>query len=308
MRQWMLASTLVLWLSACTQSSSIDEKIAPPECKVGTYEQVDILAMKAENYQGLDNEAINQIALGLQNCIGHPNPDIRDGLVYESLSGFLRGGQLTKATKLILFDHMIDLMNGPYIEPGYTRPFAALVMSELARADRISPYLSDGQRENLVQTTASYMRGITDYRGFVANDGWRHSVAHTADIILQLSLNANVTETQLRTLQAALAAQIAPTSGHAYIHSEPERLARAALYMARRGVIPPEDWDIWLAKLADPAPFTAWGEAYKSESGLAKLHNTKAFLSAIYINANETQNANIKVLLAPARDALKKLP
>jgi len=308
MYKWIFVTALSTGLAACTQSSSIKEATLARPCNVGTYEQADILALKAAKYNGLSDPDINKIALDLRPCVGHSNPKIRDGLVYESLSGFLRGAQLTDDTKLQLFDHMLGLMNGPYIEQGYTRPFAVLNMSELARADRVSPYLPDAQRDALVQTTASYMTNITDYRGFVATEGWRHNIAHTADIILQLSLNPNVTEAQLQTLRAALGTQIAPATGHAYIHGEPERMARAVLYIARRGLISSEDWDNWFAQLSDPKPLTAWGAAYQSEAGLAKLHNTKAFLSAIYINASETQNPNIKALLAPARTALIKLP
>lgn len=307
MYKWILGTALFAGLAACTQSSSIAEDPVPP-CNVGTYAQTDILALKAAKYQGLKKPVINQIALDLRPCIGHSSPEIRDGLVYESLSGFLRSEQLTDETKLQLFDHMLGIMNGPYIEPGYTRPFAALDMSELARADRISSYLSPQQREALVQTTASYMRNITDYRGYIDNEGWRHNIAHTADIILQLSLNSDVTKAQLLTLQAAISTQIAPANGHAYIHNEPERMARAVLYIAKRGLISSEDWNTWFAQLAEPEPLTAWGEAYKSEAGLAKLHNTKAFLSAVYINANEAQNPDIKTLLAPARATLIKLP
>ena len=308
MYKWILVSALGLSLQACTQAPTTEEVITAPPCNVGTYDQVDMLTMKAEKYQGLDEGTVNQIALNLRPCIGHPDPEIRDGLVYESLSGFLRGEQITDDTKLQLFDHMLALMNGPIIEAGYTRPFAALNMSELARADRVSTYLSDEQREALVQTTENYMTGITDHRGYVNNEGWRHSVAHTADIVLQLSLNPNVTETQLHTLLAALGTQIAPASGHAYIHGEPERLARAVLYTANRNMISAEDWNIWFTGLANPAPLSSWGEAYKSEAGLAKLHNTKAFLSTIYINATETKNPKIKTLLEPARNALIKLP
>ena len=308
MYKWILVTALSVGLTACTQPPTIEKTTSVSPCNVGTYEQADILTLKADKYQGIETPAINQIALDLRPCIGHPRPEIRDGLVYESLSGFLRGEQLTDETKLQLFGHMLGLMNGPYIEPGYTRPFAALDMSELARADRITPYLSDEQREALVHTTASYMTGITDYRGFVDTEGWRHNIAHTADIILQLSLNPNVTEAQLRTLQIALGTQIAPASGHTYIHGEPERMARAILYIARRGVITPDDWNVWFSKLADPEPLAVWSEAYKSEAGLAKLNNTKAFLSSIYINATETQNPDIKALLGPAREVLMKLP
>lgn len=308
MRKLIWLSVLAMGLQACSQPPAESTAQTVPECKVGSYAQADILVLKAQKFAGLEEAEVNQIALDMLPCLGHPESVIRDGLVYESFSSFLRGGQITDATKLQMFGHVLAVLSGPATDDGYIRPFAALNIAELARADRIKAYLSDTQREDLVQSTANYMKGITDYRGFVDGHGWRHGVAHTADLILQLSLNANVTDTQLRTLQTALGTQIAPASGHAYIHGESERMARAVLYMANRGSISAEEWDVWFGKLADPAPLQSWSDAYKSEAGIAKLHNTKAFLSTVYINAAETKNENIKALLAPARAALIKLP
>ncbi len=308
MRTFLLTTIFVIGLPACKQPTANIENVVSTQCTAGQFSQAEIRSKKSEKFHNINNETINKIALDLRTCIGHPDPAIRDGLVYESLSGFLRNEQLTDTTKLALFETILGLLNGPRIEPGYTKPFAALNMSELARADRVLPYLSDEQREILVQTTASYMTEITDYRGFINNEGWRHSVAHTADIILQLCLNEKVTKTQLRTLLIALGSQIAPTSDHAYIHGEPERLARAILYIANRDVISADDWQEWFEQVADPTPLTTWGDAYSNQAGLAKLHNTKAFLSAIYINATETKNTRIKVLLMPSRGALLKLP
>jgi len=308
MRTLIWFSALAMGLQACSQAPIDKANPTVQECNVGSYAQADILALKAQKFAGLEEAAINQIAFDMLPCLGHPDPAIRDGLVYESLSGFLRAEQITDATKLKMFDYVLSVLTGSAAEGSYNRPFAALDMSELARADRVNAYLSDAQRDLLVQSTAQYMASITDYRGFVDGEGWRHGVAHTADLILQLSLNPKITDSQLHTLQTALATQIAPTSGHAYIHGEPERMARAVLYIANRGVILDEKWGTWFAKLADPEPMAAWNDVYKSEAGLAKLHNTKAFVSAIYINAAETKNENIKALLAPARAALIKLP
>ena len=38
----------------------------------------------------------------------------------------------------------------------------------------------------------------------------------------------------------------------------------------------------WLARLMAPAPMADWSEAYRSEAGLARRHNTRGFLLALY--------------------------
>lgn len=38
---------------------------------------------------------------------------------------------------------------------------------------------------------------ICDYRSFDERDGWRHAVAHAADLLMRLALNPALTGTQL---------------------------------------------------------------------------------------------------------------
>ncbi|HHL42834.1 MAG TPA: DUF2785 domain-containing protein, partial [Hellea balneolensis] len=268
----------------------------------------DMTALKMGGYTDLPQVALDQIALNIVPCIGHPNPEIRDGLVYETYAQFLRKDALSTDTKIKLFKDILAQFSTPEDPTSFTRPFAALDLSELVRADRIHAYLSDEQRENLVNATAGYLTKITDYRGFSDTEGWRHGIAHASDLVLQMTLNPKINDQQIETLRAALSTQIAPDSGHAYIHGESERLARPILYMARRGTFTAKNWQDWTKTLIDPAPFSSWNDMYTSEKGLAKLHNTKALLNTLYINANESQDDNVKRLFPAVRDALFKLP
>lgn len=292
-----------LALNACTE-------IRAPEvpCQVGSYSTTELTALKITKFISLDTSQTNAFAIDLLSCLGAADSDMRDDIVYESLTLLLRDKKLDKDTQVQVFTHTLNILDGPDSSDGFLKPFAALVFSEAVRADRLKAYLSPPQRENAVQATAKYLRQITDYRGFVDGEGWRHGVAHTSDIILQLSLNPNMDAEQLATLRAAITSQIVPTNSHAYIFGESERLARPLFYMARRGAFTQDNWDKWFEQFIAPAPFATWGEVYKSEAGMAKLHNTKAFLNTIYINATETQNENMKMLLPGARKALITLP
>lgn len=74
------------------------------------------------------------------------------------------------------------------------------------------------------------------------------------------------------------------------------------------GVKSEQDWTDWLAPLVDPPPMSGWGEAYKSEDGLARLHNVKSFLQALYVSASMSSNAEVKTILEPVTEALRLLP
>ena len=291
-------------LGACQHVSGITS----PQCEMKGFTPESVSALKRDQFKNLDDSKISALALALRNCAADPAPQIRDGLVYQTWSWMLRQDKLDTVTKIELFDSQIEVLENPEDPLGFGRPFAALNLSEIVRADRIDPFLSKSAHARIINTTANYIQGITDYRGFNQIDGWRHGVAHAADLSLQLTLNPEMSDQQIAKLRQALSQQIAPASGHAYIFGEPERLARPVYFMMKRGRFSNDDWKSWFEKVVDPHPFSSWNDVYDSEKGLAKLHNTKAFLNSIYINASLSENANVKSVLPYIRSAVLELP
>jgi hypothetical protein len=182
------------------------------------------------------------------------------------------------------------------------------VLAEVARTDRIEPWLTGAQRGELVETAASYVSSIVDYRGFDPKAGWRHGVAHGADLLMQLALNPAVDRAGVDRLLGAIAAQVAPAGEHSYIDGESERLARPVLFAAQRGLYMPDEWSAWLLKVASPAPLPNWAAAFESRAGLARRHNVNAFFYVLYVNARESSDQNIQALIPGLQAALKTLP
>ena len=176
-----------------------------------------------------------------------------------------------------------------------------------ARTDRIKPWLAPDERERLVDAAAGFLTGVRDYRGFSDTEGWRHGVAHGADFALQLVLNPAVSKLQITRLLAAVASQVSPPGTTAFHSGEPERLARPVLFAAERGVFTDAEWKGWFEGVTAPAPLTAWDQAFASEAGLAKRHNTLAFLTALYYAASESETAQLRLLLPHARAAIRTL-
>ncbi len=226
------------------------------------------------------------MALSLVDCLSDPDPRIRDGVAYEGMQAWLRGKQLDSTTVVQLGQRLERSLAAPPDAAGFRRPFAALALSEVARADRMVPTFSPAQLEATVAATDRYLRSIDDYRGFVDGAGWRHAVAHGADLVLQLGLNPRVDAAQAQRLLDAVAALVAPASGHAYIHTEPDRMARAVFFIQRRGLLPDSAWAGWLSMATAPAPLSAWGQAFESEKGLARRHDALAFLYSLHFLAS----------------------
>ncbi len=124
---------------------------------------------------------------------------------------------------------------------------------------------------------------------------------------MQFAMNESYGREDLIRIRDAVAMQIAPAN-HFYTYGEPERLARPILVIARRGVFTAEEWSAWFAQVASPAPLSAWSDAFASQQGLAKKHNTAAFVQTVWINAQLSQNDGIRALLPGAEAALRALP
>lgn len=299
---WKLARLCLLSMLLMAASS------AGATCPPPGYDRGALQALKAKQFALSDTLERERLAVALLDCLDSPESELRDGIAYEALSTWMRAQQLSTTTLATLRNRLLPMLDAEDPQ-GFRRPFATLVLSELARTDRIQPWLDDAGRERLVQAAAGYLEGVRDYRGFTDGEGWRHGVAHGADFILQLALNPAVTPAQLDRLRTAIASQVAPTGEHAYVHGESLRLARPIVFIARRGTHDAAEWQAWLAKLAVPAPLPDWNAAFSSEAGLARRHNMMGFLSMLYLLAQEQDDAATRELLVPGlRATLKKMP
>ncbi len=248
------------------------------------------------------------LAFDLVQCLENPDPAIRDGFAYESYVTLLRGDLIETHAIRDLKGRLLENLEHADEDPGGFRgPFAALVLSEVARTDRLAAWMDDDERSELVSAAAIFLSGLEDYRGFDDRDGWRHGIAHTADLLMQLSLNPNLTGDQAQAILVVVAGKVAP-DGHAYVFGESERLAAPVLYLARSGLVAADAWNVWFATLGPEGDPVAWQGAYTTEAGLARLHNTRAFAEAVYVSATASGDPAFGPVSGAALNLLKVLP
>ena len=294
-------ATLVLALAAAAAAGAATATDCPPPA----WPRERLLALKAEGFAIADGAERDALALALLPCLADPDPALRDGVAFEALAHWMRGEGLSAAGRRTILGALLPHLGpaaaaaGTEEDAGFRAPFAALVLAEVARTDRLEPFLDGAERERLVAAAATYLAGVRDHRGFDPGVGWRHGVAHGADLATQLVLNPALGRPELDRLLAAVAAQVAPAGEHFYVYGEGGRLARPVWFAAARGLHSAEDWSAWLARLTDPAPLASWGDAFSSQAGLARRHNTTAFLHALYVNAREGGDAPAGERLLP---------
>jgi hypothetical protein len=192
-----------------------------------------LLELKTHEFAVADDARRQKLALDLVDCLGSTDQELRDGITYSAMSTWMRGKQLTPATVGKIMERLLAQLAPEQPDPaGVRRPFAALTLAEVVRVDRIDRFMTDSQLQHLIDVTTRYLQSIRDYRGFDEREGWRHGVAHTSDVMLQLAVNPRTSKVQLDQMLAAIATQVAPAGEHSYIYGEGDRLAQAVFYIA----------------------------------------------------------------------------
>jgi hypothetical protein len=299
--QWpsRIAAVLVLVISGAMPAQ------AQQACAPLGMDRKALADFRVRKFEVADDATRARLATALLPCLGNADPVLRDETAFAAYSSWMRARLLPVAMLRSLRDALYTMLDGEDAQ-GFRRPFAALTLAEIARTDRIDAWMSDAERDAMVRRANAYLASVRDYRGFDQRAGWRHGVAHGSDWLMQLTLNAALTRAQLDAVLVAIAAQVAPASGHAYVFGEPERLVRPVLYVARRGLLGEADWNAWLAALV--AQLGDGARAFKDSVWLARRHDLYAFLSELYINTDLAEEAPLRALQPSVLKALRQLP
>jgi len=308
----MLRTLIAPLLLAACASASQPAGLASPAGSYTPCEPAAALAAlgderaRAEAVLDMDPAEREDLALALLPCLSDPDPDLRDGAAYAALSQMMRSQLIGLETVMGVMQETLRMAGAPEDAAGFARPFAMLTLAEVARTDRITPWMEPEARDGLIAAAHAYLASLTDYRGFSDAEGWRHGVAHTADLLMQLSLNPQLTKPQAEAILAAVALKSGPTD-HSYIFGESERLAAPVMYLAQREFFGEEEWTLWFESLW-PGDDPLRENAYGSEAALAKLHNLRAFAEAVYVSAKASNEATYEPVARGAFALLNSLP
>lgn len=236
-------------VQATVQNAQLSQQHAP--CVDNKWPKSQLLSLAGSQFELADADR-NDMAMRLVSCLADTDPELRDSVAFSGLSHWLRANALTNETVKSLYTKLSGDVRKRKDDPdGVYLPFAILTLSEVARVDRVSPFFEPAERDALCKLAADTMAGIQDYRGFDETMGWRHQVAHSADLLLQLVLNPALASDSIMQLVESIQHQLSP-AGHFYVCGEPERLARPVLYAMLRDDIPDSFWHSQLAKWSTP--------------------------------------------------------
>src|SRR5262245_58589638 len=112
-------------------------------------------ALKAAKWQDDDAAQRHKLAIDMLDCLQSPDPVLRDELGFEGLQHWMRSDKLDTATVHTIRLNMLGRL-GADDPSGFARPFAALLLAEVARIDRLKPFLTPPDRGVLVTANAGY--------------------------------------------------------------------------------------------------------------------------------------------------------
>lgn len=273
--------------------------VAAQACPPADTPREALRALAAAGWQLDDAARREALALALAPCLASPDPELRDTLALSALTAWLRGGGLSADTVRRLGNWARGGLSS-FDGDGFGPPFAALLLAEVARVDRLQPLWTPAERQEMLAAAVDFLVRVRDYRGFEPRDGWRHGVAHGADLLVQLALNPQVDRAGLDRLLEAVLAQATPST-HFYVFGEGERLARVLVFVARRAQHSAADWGTLLGRIAlagAPEP-----GAPATLEALARRHNAKALLLPLYAALQEGNDAEMRQRLAPGLSA-----
>lgn len=241
-----------------------------------------------------NTEIMAKSASMLLPCFASPLPEIRDEYAFTKFSQILRSEDSQDLNKRELVSMTMDIqkqLRDPDIR-NFHKSFLTLGLAEIVRVDRKAPFFNDVQRNMVIDTAAYLFESTTDFTGFDDKHGYIHQIPHTADLVLQLALNENISKLQLLTLAQSLKTVVNPNQIVFYHTNEPDRLARATLYLFLREEFSDDFITQWLEDVSVPLTST-WEQSYQSTEGLAAMHNVKSFLGRLLLITYNKQNKRI---------------
>lgn len=222
----------------------------------------------------------------MNGLLASPDPVLRDDVAYAAAEKWIVRDRVVAPDDL---RRLVSLWSGN-LDDGlgtagddriFKRSFSALCLSLVAAREAATPFLTATEAQQLFARLLDYFARERDVRGFDAERGWMHAVAHTADAFKFLARGPQWTPADLTRLLAAVRARLT-THDAVFTWGESERLAAALQAAMRR---PDADGAVvaaWLARWPDDHR-ALWAHGPLVEpAAFARVENAKQVLRSLH--------------------------
>ncbi|WP_029179424.1 DUF2785 domain-containing protein [Streptococcus suis] len=225
----------------------------------------------------------DELAWLLEN-IGHPDPTIRDELVYASFCHIFLNGLITREQAQELLQRSQDTKPFSLESSTLERSFTCLLYCLLLSVDNDSEsiyhaFLNEEDCELLFQQALDYLTIENDWSGFDEKLGWIHTAAHGADFLLAASCHEQFPNDKTKEVWQAIVTCLTKQS-KVFSAGDEIRLAQIPVYLLLNEKMSGQELTEWMNELdfpnQEPLDYFRW-------------LNLQHFLSSLYFQLRSHQ-------------------
>ncbi|MGE6963255.1 DUF2785 domain-containing protein [Bacillus thuringiensis] len=233
----------------------------------------------------LDNTLnIDSLSSNMLEHIGDTNSYLRDKLIYSTFYHLIKNRYLshTQLQKLLLESigekYLLYKIHSDDEDAVFTRAFTTLLIALIIDADTTHNFLSQNDILTVKDQLILYMNNEHDFRGYVQDHGWAHSIAHASDTFEALVHSPKLETLHYEEILKTLLNKVCVHSIY-YKYEEDERLVYPIVTMLQNGL----KEEILILALRDlVAQLPVQKQALPIESYEFLYGNTKSFLRSLF--------------------------
>lgn len=190
----------------------------------------------------LDNKVnIDSLSSNMLEHIGVTDSYLRDKLIYSTFYHLIKKEYIshTQSQKLLLESisekYLLYKIHSSDEDAVFTRAFTTLLIALIIDADTNHNFLSQTDISNVKDQLILYMNNEHDFRGYVQNHGWAHSIAHASDTFEALVRSPKLETLHYEEILQTLLNKVCVHSIY-YKYEEDERLVYPIVAMLQNGL------------------------------------------------------------------------
>lgn len=203
--------------------------------------QQQLEEIRNNNYM-LDNKVnIDSLSSNMLEHIGVTDSYLRDKLIYSTFYHLIKKEYLshTQLQKLLLESisekYLLYKIYSNDEDAVFTRAFTTLLIALIIDADTNHNFLSQTDISNVKDQLILYMNNEHDFRGYVQDHGWAHSIAHASDTFEALVRSPKLETLYYEEILQTLLNKVCVHSIY-YKYEEDERLVYPIVAMLQNGL------------------------------------------------------------------------
>lgn len=256
----------------------------------------DLQRLEKEHYRLREGERHQDFVTQMLQYIGDPDPELRDELIYSTFyywihpQGLIMEAELPGLLAILMDDqHLFYHIGSEGDESVFIRAFSILPIALILQRHRKQPFLEQAEFLHLKQSLLRYYREEKDLRGYVAEGGWAHSVAHGADALDALALCPESDDAVQREILGVIQGKL-QNGRDIFGEEEDERIATIVDTMIGNALLPAAEIAGWLAGLAE------YGSSPRSRSQRIDRINCKNFVRSLYFRRGQDQREDTPMI------------